>query len=249
MAVVILIVHLILCVGLIGLVLLQRSEGGALGIGGGGGGGSLMSGRGAADALARLTSIAGGLFLATSIGLTMISGASSNANERSVFDMIPSFSSQAPEPSPFADPALDDATALEPSTELVSASPEDVAQELDASLDPNAPVAPAPDSATARAGPVAGAQPEAAEPAPIRSASVERPAATPASTTRAPPPRQAASPRQGSSQPAAQTPTQTPARTPVSAPAQAEPAPAAAESGDGSPQVDVVRRQRAGPEQ
>jgi preprotein translocase subunit SecG len=237
MAVVILIVHLILCVGLIGLVLLQRSEGGALGIGGSGGSGSLMSGRGAADALARLTSIAGGLFLATSLGLTMLSGASSSANERSVFDMIPSFSREAPEVSPFADPALDDTTALEPSTELVSASPSDLGPELDEAIDPGAPVAPAPDSASARAGPVAGsAAPPATEPAPVRSASVERPAAAP--------PRQTATPRQ------TVTPSQTPRAT-VSAPAETpvEAAPEAAESGDGPPQVEVVRRQRAGPEQ
>ena len=49
---VVLTIHLLVCICLIGLVLLQRSEGGALGMGGGGGG-ALMSGRGAADALAQ----------------------------------------------------------------------------------------------------------------------------------------------------------------------------------------------------
>ena len=48
---VVLIIHLILAMSLIGVVLLQRSEGGALGIGGGGGG--LVSQRGAATALRR----------------------------------------------------------------------------------------------------------------------------------------------------------------------------------------------------
>jgi preprotein translocase subunit SecG len=49
MEIVVLIIHLVVCMCLIGLVLLQRSEGGALGMGGGGAS-ALMSGRGAADA-------------------------------------------------------------------------------------------------------------------------------------------------------------------------------------------------------
>ncbi len=84
MALVVLIVHLLVCVCLIGLVLLQRSEGGALGVGGGGSG-ALMSGRGAADALARMTMVAGGFFLVTSFGLTLLSGAASSSTG-SVFD-------------------------------------------------------------------------------------------------------------------------------------------------------------------
>ena len=48
---VVLVIHLILALLLIGAVLLQRSEGGALGMGGGGGGGGVMSGRSAATAL------------------------------------------------------------------------------------------------------------------------------------------------------------------------------------------------------
>ena len=48
---VILVVHILVSIVLVGVVLLQRSEGGALGVGGGGGGGGLMSGRGAAGAL------------------------------------------------------------------------------------------------------------------------------------------------------------------------------------------------------
>ena len=78
MEVVVLSIHLLVCLCLIGLVLLQRSEGGALGMGGGGGG-ALMSGRGAADALAKMTQVAGGFFLATSLGLTVLSGAGSSS--------------------------------------------------------------------------------------------------------------------------------------------------------------------------
>ncbi|MEM6851544.1 MAG: preprotein translocase subunit SecG, partial [Pseudomonadota bacterium] len=63
-------VHVLVALCLIGVVLLQRSEGGALGIGGGGGG--LMSGRGAANALTRATSILAACFLTTSAVLAAL---------------------------------------------------------------------------------------------------------------------------------------------------------------------------------
>jgi preprotein translocase subunit SecG len=70
MQTVLIIVHLIIVLGLIGVVLLQRSEGG-LGLGGGGGGGvsGFMTGRGQANALTRATAILAGLFFLTSLGL------------------------------------------------------------------------------------------------------------------------------------------------------------------------------------
>ena len=55
---------------------------------GGGGSGALMSGRGAADALAKMTQVAGFFFLVTSLSLTVLSGAASS-DGRSIFDMIP----------------------------------------------------------------------------------------------------------------------------------------------------------------
>lgn len=66
-----LIIHLIVAIALIAVVLLQRSEGGALGIGGGGGGG-LVSGRSAATALTKLTWGLGVAFVATSMALTIL---------------------------------------------------------------------------------------------------------------------------------------------------------------------------------
>jgi len=69
---VILVVHILACVVMTGLVLIQKSEGGGLGMGGGGGGNSLMSGRGAAGALVRTTIIIGGVFFITSLTLTSI---------------------------------------------------------------------------------------------------------------------------------------------------------------------------------
>jgi preprotein translocase subunit SecG len=71
MATVLLVVHLLIAAGLVGVVLLQRSEGGALGIGGGGGGG-FLTGRGTANLLTRATAVLAGLFFLTSIGLTLL---------------------------------------------------------------------------------------------------------------------------------------------------------------------------------
>ncbi|MGB1830191.1 MAG: preprotein translocase subunit SecG, partial [Paracoccaceae bacterium] len=64
---VVLTVHLLLALGLIGVVLLQRSEGGGLGLGGGGGGGGIMSGRSAASALSKVTWILAVAFIITSL--------------------------------------------------------------------------------------------------------------------------------------------------------------------------------------
>jgi len=66
---VVLVIHLLLAVALIGVVLLQRSEGGGLGIGGGGG---VMTGRGAATALGQATWWIAGAFLLTSLALTIL---------------------------------------------------------------------------------------------------------------------------------------------------------------------------------
>ena len=67
---VILIAHLVVALFLIAVVLLQRSEGGALGMGGGGG--DLLSGRGATNALTKATWGLGAAFIATSMVLTVL---------------------------------------------------------------------------------------------------------------------------------------------------------------------------------
>lgn len=72
---VVLTIHLILALLLIGVVLLQRSEGGGLGIGGSG---STMSARGAATALTKLTWIFATAFIVTSITLTILSARGGN---------------------------------------------------------------------------------------------------------------------------------------------------------------------------
>ncbi len=67
---VILTIHVLIVLALIGIVLIQRSDGGALGLGGGGGGG-FMTGAGAANALTRTTSLLAAGFFATSLGLAI----------------------------------------------------------------------------------------------------------------------------------------------------------------------------------
>ena len=69
----VLIVHTLLAAALVAVILLQRSEGGGLGIGGGTGGG-LVSARGAADLMTRSTTIIAGLFVVTSLVLAMLYG-------------------------------------------------------------------------------------------------------------------------------------------------------------------------------
>ncbi|MEN8723138.1 MAG: preprotein translocase subunit SecG [Alphaproteobacteria bacterium] len=83
---VLLVIHLLVAIALVATVLLQRSEGGALGIGGGGGGGGMMSARGAANALTKATAWLAAAFFLTSIGLTIL--ARQNVNEPSLLDTI-----------------------------------------------------------------------------------------------------------------------------------------------------------------
>ncbi|MFA7305325.1 MAG: preprotein translocase subunit SecG [Hyphomicrobium sp.] len=84
MATVLLVIHLMISTALVGVVLLQKSEGGALGIGGGGGGGGFLTGRGTANLLTRSTAALAAAFFLTSIALTLLARHSGNAG--SVFD-------------------------------------------------------------------------------------------------------------------------------------------------------------------
>src|SRR3984957_18460338 len=76
-------IDILVCLALIGVVLLQRSEGGAFGMGGGPTG--LVTARGAGDLLTRTTWVLFTLFLALSVGLTLLGAhdrASSSVLER-----------------------------------------------------------------------------------------------------------------------------------------------------------------------
>lgn len=69
METVIIVIHLMVVLALVGVVLVQRSEGGGLGIGGGSG---FMTARGAANALTRATAILAAAFFITSLGLSIL---------------------------------------------------------------------------------------------------------------------------------------------------------------------------------
>ncbi len=86
MITVILILHLLLAIALICVVLLQKSEGGALGMGGGGMSG-FMTGRSTANLLTRATAILAACFMATSVTLVVL--ASHARAPHSVVDQAP----------------------------------------------------------------------------------------------------------------------------------------------------------------
>ena len=89
MSATLLVIHLIITLAMIILVLLQRSEGGGLGIGGGSG---FMTARGAANALTRTTAILGAGFFATSLLLGII--AMNGERPTDILNRIPAGSSQ-----------------------------------------------------------------------------------------------------------------------------------------------------------
>lgn len=85
MTTVILVTHLLIAIALVGTILIQRSEGGGLGIGGSGGGmGGFMSGRATANLLSRTTAILATGFMITSIALALI--ANTNRAPSSILD-------------------------------------------------------------------------------------------------------------------------------------------------------------------
>lgn len=229
MEVVVLSIHLLVCICLIGLVLLQRSEGGALGMGGGGGG-SLMSGRGAADALAKMTQVAGGFFLVTSLGLTFLSSAGTANAGRSVLDNAPA------EQSAPAIPTLPPASTTPDPTE--SSAPQAAETQLASAVTPGpapAIAATTPSTNAARAAPIA-TPPATTRPATTQPASTRPAQRPPAPTTTA------------ATQPAATRPLVIPNTS--GAALTLDPAQIAPESGEaGSNGVEAVRRERAGPDQ
>ncbi|MSP87708.1 MAG: preprotein translocase subunit SecG [Alphaproteobacteria bacterium] len=75
---------MVLTIALVGIILIQRSEGGALGVGGGGGG--LMSARGAGNLLTRITAVLGACFFAINLVLAVI--ANQQRAPRSIVDDV-----------------------------------------------------------------------------------------------------------------------------------------------------------------
>jgi preprotein translocase subunit SecG len=119
MTTVLLVIHLLLAIGLVGTILIQRSEGGALsGLGGGMSG--FMTGRSTANLLTRTTAILAACFFVTSITLAVL--ANQKGEKRSILDQ--------------AAPAGESRTA--PAAPVVPAAP---AVEAPKPAEPSAPVA------------------------------------------------------------------------------------------------------------
>ena len=96
MTTVLLIIHLLIALALVGVILLQRSEGVALGIGGGGVGG-LMTGRSSANLLTRATAILAAGFITTSLLLAIV--ATHRSAPRSILDQPAAPATQPAAPS------------------------------------------------------------------------------------------------------------------------------------------------------
>lgn len=83
METIILVIHLLIGIALVGVVLMQRSEGGLGGLGGGGGGGAsggmggLLGNRTTANLLTRSTAVLAAAFMTTSISLAVLAGSHS----------------------------------------------------------------------------------------------------------------------------------------------------------------------------
>ena len=127
---VLLVLHVFVTIALIGVVLIQRSEGGGLGLGGGQGMGSFMSGRGTANLLTRATAILGTAFFVLSLSLAMLYKGGTAENSAAILN--------APAQSVPAVPA--------PASPVVPALPQTPAD----ALPPAAPAVPAPGSAPAQ---------------------------------------------------------------------------------------------------
>ncbi len=92
---VLLVIEIFVAIALVATILLQRSEGGALGIGGGAGG--LMSARGAGDMLSKTTKWLAIAFLSITLGLSWL--AQKRTGEQSVADIVEQEAAENAKPS------------------------------------------------------------------------------------------------------------------------------------------------------
>lgn len=100
MAEVVIVIHLLVVIALVAVVLVQKSEGGGLGVGGGD---NFMSARGSANPLSRATTILATIFFITSLTLAVLS--QQNRAPRSILDNMPT-SGQPSAPGAPTAPAL-----------------------------------------------------------------------------------------------------------------------------------------------
>jgi preprotein translocase subunit SecG len=173
---------ILVCVALISVVLLQRSEGGA-GLGGGGGPTSLITARGAGDLLTRTTWILFGLFLALSIGLTVL-----GTHDRASSSVLERLKLQQANPNALSQPVAPPPTT--PGAPLMAPNPQgapaqNAAQGALGAPAPATTPAPGPQPVARAVHPRPTARPAAAAP------SLEAPAPQPAPTLEAPAPQSA----------------------------------------------------------
>lgn len=128
---VLLVLHVFVTVALIGVVLIQRSEGGGLGLGGGQGMGSFMTGRGTANLLTRTTAILGTAFFVLSLALALLYKGSGETNNAAILNAPAPAGPSAPAPS------------APPAPTLPSSLPQTPADALPAPAAPPPPAAPA----------------------------------------------------------------------------------------------------------
>ena len=102
METVVLVIHLLVCIALVGTVLLQRSEGGGLGMGGGMGG--FMTGRATANLLTRTTAVLAAGFFTTSMTLAIMH--SHTTAPTSILDSPAAQEAPAPAPAEPATPSV-----------------------------------------------------------------------------------------------------------------------------------------------
>ena len=123
---VLIVIHLLVVVALVAVILLQRSESGALGgLGGGGSGGlsGLMSGRSQANLLTRTTAILAAAFFAISLLLAILAG--NSGAPKSLIDAAtpPAGTAATPAPAAPSNGVLDQLKQLEGEKPAAPATP------------------------------------------------------------------------------------------------------------------------------
>jgi preprotein translocase subunit SecG len=146
MTTVLLIIHLFVTLALIGVVLIQRSEGGGLGVGTSQGMGSFMSGRGTANLLTRTTAILGTAFFILSLGLALLNRGTTVSAGSSILDTPAARILPATPAAPTAPTSPAPTAPATPATPAPSVAPAAPATPAPASQTPSAPVTPAPNT-------------------------------------------------------------------------------------------------------
>ncbi|HQT68350.1 MAG TPA: preprotein translocase subunit SecG [Acetobacteraceae bacterium] len=139
MITVLLVLHVFVTLALIGVVLIQRSEGGGLGLGASQGMGNFMSGRGTANLLTRTTAILAALFMILSLALALLYKNASGGDAASILNAPPASTS----PALPALPPIPGQTGSVPAPAPASSAPTAPAPTAPAPTAP-APAAPAP---------------------------------------------------------------------------------------------------------